>query len=107
MSGKRDEKIRRKAEARAKHRSDRTPYLNVSSESALRAHDKITSIFLSGLTEKQCGVVPREEIVARMSYLRGLSASIDILKEEMKKDEQANGAASLPDDATRIQSIRP
>ena len=90
MGGKRDQRLRKKAEARrAKGQNPRNPYVDIGSLAALSAHDRLAATFFAGLKDRRSGRIPAEEMVARMSYLRGIVFAIKVLKEEMKKDEQA------------------
>jgi hypothetical protein len=88
MSGKRDERLRKKSEARkAKREIPRGPYKDAGYLAALAAHDRLAKTFFAGLQDRRSGKIPPEEIVARMSYLRGIVFAIKVLKEEMSKNE--------------------
>ena len=86
MSGKRDERLRRKSEERkAKREIPRGPYRDAGYLAALAAHDRLAKTFFSGLQDRRSGKIQPEEMVARMSYLRGIVFAIRVLKEEMNK----------------------
>jgi hypothetical protein len=90
MSGKRDQRLRRKSEERkARREIPRGPYRDIGPSAALAAHDRLAKTFFSGLQDRRSGKIQPEEMVARMSYLRGVVFAIKVLKEEMKKDGQA------------------
>ena len=86
MSGKRDERLRKKSEERrARRQVPRSPYRDVGYLSALAAHDRLAKTFFAGLQDRRSGKIQPEEMVARMSYLRGIVFAIRVLKEEMNK----------------------
>jgi hypothetical protein len=86
MSGKRDERLRRKSEERkAKREIPRGPYKDAGYLAALAAHDRLAKTFFAGLQDRRSGKIQPEEMVARMSYLRGIVFAIRVLKEEMNK----------------------
>lgn len=90
MSGKRDQRLRRKSEERkARREIPRGPYRDIGFSAALAAHDRLAKTFFAGLQDRRSGKIQPEEMVARMSYLRGVVFAIKVLKEEMKKDGQA------------------
>jgi hypothetical protein len=87
MSGKRDERLRRKSEGRkARQAVPRSPYKDAGYLAALAAHDRLAKTFFAGLQDRRSGKIPSEELVARMSYLRGIVFAIKVLKEEMNKE---------------------
>jgi hypothetical protein len=53
---------------------------------ALAAHDRLAKTFFAGLQDRRSGKIQPEEMVARMSYLRGVVFAIRVLKEEMNKE---------------------
>ena len=86
MSGKRDERLRKKSEERrARRQIPRSPYRDAGYLSALAAHDRLAKTFFAGLQDRRSGKIQPEEMVARMSYLRGIVFAIRVLKEEMNK----------------------
>jgi hypothetical protein len=86
MSGKRDERLRKKSEERrARRQVPRSPYKDAGYLSALAAHDRLAKTFFAGLQDRRSGKIQPEEMVARMSYLRGIVFAIRVLKEEMNK----------------------
>lgn len=86
MGGKRDQRLRRKSEERkARRETPREPYRDIGSFAALAAHDRLVKTFLSGLQDRRSGKIPPEEMLARMSYLRGIVYAIKVLKEEMRE----------------------
>jgi hypothetical protein len=86
MGGKRDERLRRKSEERkAKREIPRGPYRDAGYLAALAAHDRLAKTFFAGLQDRRSGKIQPEEMVARMSYLRGIVFAIRVLKEEMNK----------------------
>ena len=88
MGGKRDERLRRKAEARREKREiPHGPYKDAGPLAALAAHDRLAKTFFTGLQDRRSGKIPPEEMLARMSYLRGVVFAIRVLKEEMRKNE--------------------
>jgi hypothetical protein len=87
MSGKRDQRLRRKSEERkAKREVPRGPYRNAGHLAALAAHDRLAKTFFAGLQDRRSGKIPPEEMLARMSYLRGIVFAVKVLKEEMNKE---------------------
>ena len=87
MSGKRDERLRRKSEERkARREVPRGPYKDAGYLAALAAHDRLAKTFFAGLQDRRSGKIQPEEMVARMSYLRGIVFAIKVLKEEMNKE---------------------
>ena len=87
MSGKRDKRLRRKSEERkARREVPRIPYRDVGYLAALAAHDRLAKTFFAGLQDRRSGKIQPEEMVARMSYLRGIVFAIKVLKEEMNKE---------------------
>lgn len=87
MSGKRDERLRRKSEERkARREAPRGPYRDAGYLAALAAHDRLAKTFFAGLQDRRSGKIQPEEMVARMSYLRGVVFAIRVLKEEMNKE---------------------
>jgi len=86
MSGKRDQRLRQKSEARkARRETPRGPYRDAGHLAALAAHDRLANTFFAGLQDRRSGKIQPEEMVARMSYLRGIVFAIRVLKEEMNK----------------------
>ena len=89
MGGKRDQRLRKRAEGRKiKSGNPRPPYRDIGSMAALSAHDRLTATFLSGVRDRRGGNIPPEEVVARMAYLRGIVFAIKVLKEEMKSNNK-------------------
>jgi hypothetical protein len=87
MSGRRDERLRKKSEERkARREVPRGPYRDAGYLAALAAHDRLAKTFFSGLQDRRSGRIQPEEMVARMSYLRGIVFAIRVLKEEMNKE---------------------
>lgn len=87
MGGKRDQKLRRKAEARRQaHNRGRKPYVDICSMPALRAHDRLLQTFFAGMQYSRSSTIPEDELVSRLSYLRGIKHAVEVLKEEMKRD---------------------
>ena len=99
MSGKRDQKLRKKAEERKAKKYPRLPYADIGAMAALAAHDRLAVTFFAGLKDRRSGKIPPEEMVARMSYLRGIVYAIKVLKEEMRKDGQPERATPVVHEA--------
>lgn len=94
MGGRRDQRLRKKAEARRfRPGNPRPPYKDIGSIAALSAHDRLTATFLSGVQDRRSGSIPPEEVVARMAYLRGIVFAIKVLKEEMKVNNRIEAVA--------------
>lgn len=96
MGGKRDQKIRQKAQQRKAARNpSRGPYLDTSHVAALRAHDRILATFMAGMSGQFPERMVADEAIAKIAYLRGVSYAVKVLREEMKTPLEAQGEPAI------------
>lgn len=96
MGGKRDQKIRQKAQQRKAARNpSRGPYLDTSHVAALRAHDRILATFMAGMSGQFPERMVANEAIAKIAYLRGVSYAVKVLREEMKTTPETQGELAI------------